>query len=296
MKASVFLADFNIKTSENLITIPTISVLLPTYCRGENGLLERSIDSVLRQSFKAFELIIIDDGSTDSTETTIKNYLKQDERIIYIRNNINSGLPSLRINQGMKFVRGQYIAYQFDDDFWLEDALENLYDAIKNQEIPSLVYGKVELKMMKKGEIYPFVNKFDYYDLQKRNCIANNAVLHSKELPWLYGSYDCHLALRRLCDWDLWLRWAKEVPFIFLDQVISRVEAEHEGAIGLTCPLDLEIFKLFQSQPRNHLLTPESFVDYVIDRLDFLELDEKQETAYKQHILPWYLYHGESFV
>lgn len=293
MKANMFLNDFSIKASEVLIPLPKISVLLPTYCRGNNGLLRRAIDSVLGQTFKEFELIVIDDGSVDETETIITNYLKQDYRIVYIRNKTNSGLPSLRINQGMRFVRGQYIAYQFDDDFWLEDALENLYDVIKDQEVPSLVYGKVELKMIKKGDVYPFVNKFEYYDLQKRNCIANNAVLHSKELPWLYGSYDCHLALRRLCDWDLWLRWAKEVPFIFLDKVISRVEAEHEGSIGLTCPLDLECFRLFQSQYRNYLLSPDTFGDYDLDILDFIEMSNKLEAVYNQHILPWYLEHIE---
>jgi len=293
MKANLFLKDYHIDTSDHLIEQPIISVLLPTFCRGNNGLLKRAIESVLCQTFTQFELIVIDDGSLDETETVMRQYLEKDHRIIYIRNNINCGLPSLRINQGMNYVRGQYIAYQFDDDFWLENALENLYHAIKDQDIPSLVYGKVELKLIKKGEVYPFVNKFEYYDLQKRNCIANNAVLHSKELPWLYGGYDCHLALRRLCDWDLWLRWAKEVPFIFLDHVISQVEAEHDGAIGLTCPLDIEIFRLFQSMNRNHLLTPETFKDYNLDKLDFIQLVDKQEAAYNQHILPWYLNHRQ---
>lgn len=291
MKADVFLNNYIVKTSAHLIPLPKVSVLLPTYCRGDNGLLKRSVNSVLNQKFKSFELIIIDDGSKDATEAVINEYLQQDDRIVYIRNYVNSGLPGLRINQGMTFARGQYIAYQFDDDIWFEDALYHLYHAIIEHKLPVVVYGKAEIKLIKKGDVFPFVNKFEYYELQRKNCIANNAVMHSKELIRLYGGYDCHIALRRLCDWDLWLRWAKEVPFIFLDKIVSRVEAEHEGSIGLTCPLDLEVFRIFEGLNRNQLLNPVTYKDYEVDALDNIEEEDKQEAVYHRHILPWYSEH-----
>ena len=130
VKAEVFLEDYKIITPENLIQNPIISVVMPTYCRGDNGLLERSIRSVLNQTFKELELIVVDDGSVDSTQSVVKKIIKEDNRLVYIRNNINSGLPGLKVNQGIMNARGKYIAYQFDDDQWYEDAMENLYNEI----------------------------------------------------------------------------------------------------------------------------------------------------------------------
>ena len=79
VKAEVFLEDYKIITPENLIQNPIISVVMPTYCRGDNGLLERSIRSVLNQTFKELELIVVDDGSVDSTQSVVKKIMKEDQ-------------------------------------------------------------------------------------------------------------------------------------------------------------------------------------------------------------------------
>ena len=93
--------------------------------------MERSINTVLNQTFKVWELIIVDDGSMDSTSNIVRNFMKNDNRIIYIRNNVNSGLPAIRVNQGIIKSRGRYIAYQFDDDQWVDNMLEIMLDKLK---------------------------------------------------------------------------------------------------------------------------------------------------------------------
>ncbi len=95
---------------------PIISVLMPAY-NGEKFLAE-AIDSVLNQTFPDFELLIVNDGSGDATETIIKGY--SDNRIVYIKNDINRGLI-YTLNKGVDEAKGKYIARMDVDDICLPE-------------------------------------------------------------------------------------------------------------------------------------------------------------------------------
>ena len=100
---------------------PKVSVIIPTYNRSD--LLPRAINSVLNQTYQDFELIIVDDGSTDNTEEVIKEFQEQDKRIKYIKHDKNKGGSAAR-NTGIKAARAEYIAFQDSDDEWLPEKLE----------------------------------------------------------------------------------------------------------------------------------------------------------------------------
>ena len=100
---------------------PKVTVIMPTMNRA--SLLPRSIDSVLSQNFTDYEFIIIDDGSTDNTKQVVEEYVKKDPRIRYIRYEKNQGIPTVR-NRGIAEAKGEYIAWQDDDDEWLPGKLE----------------------------------------------------------------------------------------------------------------------------------------------------------------------------
>ncbi|MFC3799812.1 glycosyltransferase [Cohnella sp. GCM10012308] len=290
IKVSHFLKQVELYHSENLIEAPKISVILPTYCRGDNGLLSRSIESVLNQTFREIELIIVDDGSVDRTRQVVMEYIENDPRVVYIRNNVNSGLPALRVNQGIIQARGAYIAYQFDDDQWYDDALELLYGVIVKENKPTLVYGKCRFKdLLNKAEII-FGDTFDYNLLKATNTIANNTVLHSKDIPYLYGGYDCHVTMKRLCDWDLWCRWSEHINIVHVNAIVSLVEGNQEDSLGRTVVLDQSIFKYIQNinEERNTLLRLDAIHEYVVDRLDFINKSEIQQLIYDEHLLHWY--------
>ena len=89
----------------------SVSVILPTFNRA--ALLARSINSVLAQTFGDFELIVVDDGSQDATETVVRDFA--DERIYYLRLPCNVGLPAAR-NAGLAQTRGAFVAFQDSDD------------------------------------------------------------------------------------------------------------------------------------------------------------------------------------
>ena len=116
---------------------PTVSVIIPTYNRAH--LVDRAIQSVLNQTYKDFELIIVDDGSTDNTEDIIKEFQKKDERIKYIRHEENRGGSAAR-NTGIKAAKGEYIAFLDSDDEWLPIKLGRQISEFTNKSKIALVY------------------------------------------------------------------------------------------------------------------------------------------------------------
>jgi len=108
---------------------PTVSVIIPTYNRAH--LIGRAIQSVLNQTYQDFEIIIVDDGSTDNTEEVIKEFQEQDKRVKYIKHDKNKGGSAAR-NTGIKTARGEYIAFQDSDDEWFPEKLEKQMKIFEN--------------------------------------------------------------------------------------------------------------------------------------------------------------------
>lgn len=111
---------------ESATDVCAVSIILPTYNRAY--CLRRSIDSVLRQTFADFELIVIDDGSTDDTEALVESY--DDPRIVFLRHADNQG-QTKRLNQGIRSARAPLIAFQDSDDEWLPEKLEKQVAAMR---------------------------------------------------------------------------------------------------------------------------------------------------------------------
>src|SRR5215210_4205274 len=90
--------DARVTTRSKAGRKPAITIVTPTYRRNAEGLLHKCLQSALDQTFTNFEHIIVDDGSTDGTEEVVLGLCEQDERIVYVRHDRNSGLPALRTN------------------------------------------------------------------------------------------------------------------------------------------------------------------------------------------------------
>lgn len=110
-----------------------LSIILPTYNRSK--VIGRMIDSILSQSFRDFELLIIDDGSQDNTLEMLKQY--QDSRIRVFTQN-NSGVSSAR-NVGIKNARGEYLVFVDSDDFLLEGFFEEISQTLQERDSEILV-------------------------------------------------------------------------------------------------------------------------------------------------------------
>ena len=98
----------------NSFNSPLVSVLMPTYNRAHY--IREALSSVLMQSYKNFELIILDDGSTDDTEKVVIEF--NDSRIKYVKDSVNRGIVYRR-NESLKLAKGKYLAILDSDDVWL---------------------------------------------------------------------------------------------------------------------------------------------------------------------------------
>lgn len=210
---------------------PEISVILSTYRRNYgdgkcDNFLKRALQSILTQTFSHFELILIDDGSNDGTAEMCQRYAEDDTRVRYIRFETNSGLPAKRYNQGISLSHGKWVAFMFDDDEWLPNALEDLYQSIVS--LPS-IYG-----MVHGTAYYTYVDgtliaadfgseSVSVKKMLTQNKICNNTVLIKKNVFDLVGGYDESLCMRRICDWDLWLRIAMRYKIHSIPKRVARV-------------------------------------------------------------------------
>jgi glycosyltransferase involved in cell wall biosynthesis len=114
--------------------VPEISVVIPTYNREHT--LRRAVQSVLGQTFTDFEVIVVDDCSTDQTKNLVESF--RDKRIVYVRHDQNAG-PGAARNTGIRRARGQLIAFLDSDDEWLPEKLRLQVEFLKGA--PSSVEG-----------------------------------------------------------------------------------------------------------------------------------------------------------
>jgi len=294
LSVSRFLQDTEIYKSEK-DNNPVISVIMPTYCRGEISL-RRAIESVLNQTFTNFEFIIVDDGSKDGTIDILKEYQLKDSRIIIIRHEYNSGLPALRVNEGIMMAKGKYISYQFDDDEYLPDCLETLYREITLIDEECVVYGSCAIqKKNLDGSIVEQLlgDEFSHSKLMNGNFIANNSVLHNKSIFLKSGLYDPHIIIRRFSDYDLWLRMSKYVPFVFVNKQVTKVFAGEKFSLGVD--IDYNINKLgnirkYLEQSRDIQLLEQNIREYQVDELSMYNKEfnnDQSDYLYRFEIVPF---------
>ena len=197
---------------------PKVSIILPTYNRAY--IIEKAIQSVLNQTYQDFELIIVDDGSTDNTEEIIKKLQEKDKRIRYIKLETNKGAAAAR-NEGIKIAHGKYITFQDSDDEWLPEKLEKQMKIFETTPEDIIVYtGFWRIDGDEKTYI-PDINISNregniHKELLKRNFIGTPSILLLKKNLEKIGMFDENLS--RLQDWDLAIRLSKYYNFKLIDE------------------------------------------------------------------------------
>lgn len=194
---------------------PKISVVLPTYNRGY--IISRAIESILSQTFKDFELIIVDDGSSDNTEAVVRTFA--DPRIRYVKE-LHRGGAATR-NTGIVISQGEFIAFQDSDDEWLPEKLEMQMEAFRQAGYEVGIVYTGFWKNTKDGERVYFpsasVRKKEgsiYEELLHGNFITNQAAMVRKSCFHDVGGYD--ESLPGMHELDLWLRMAKKYEFKYI--------------------------------------------------------------------------------
>lgn len=180
-----------------------ISIILPTYNRA--NIIMKAIDSVLAQTYTNWELIVIDDGSTDNTQEKVNTI--NDPRIIYIKLEANKGANYAR-NYGCKMAKGKYLAFIDSDNYWMEKKLEKQLNFLENTA-DDVAFVFCQIKQIDGDSIAIIPNgSFDTDNLEatmrKYNVIDTNAVLIKKEVFEKLGEFD--ESMPRLQDYELFYR------------------------------------------------------------------------------------------
>jgi len=186
-----------------------VSVIVPTYNRAD--LISETIESILNQTYKNFELIIVDDGSTDNTEKVIRKF--KDNRIKYIKTDY-SGVPARPRNIGIKKAKGEYIAFLDSDDMWLPEKLEKQIKVFQASNETAMLYTRfrtiegeiISNRIFPENGMYKSGNMFK--SIYLRNLIACSSVMIKRSVLDQVGLFNTDPNLIAIEDADLWLRIA----------------------------------------------------------------------------------------
>jgi len=186
---------------------PLVSIIIPTYNRC--FFIEKALKSILEQTYQDFEIIIIDDGSTDNTKKVIAPYLI-DSRVKYLYQE-NQGVTKARIS-GIKMAKGEYIALLDSDDFWIDNRkLEKQIEFLEKNPEYVLTSGGIIRGDEKGREFMRTLNPEKDEDIREAmlfSClIAPSAAVFRKNAYEIAGGFDESTDLSE--DWDLFLKMGK---------------------------------------------------------------------------------------
>ena len=194
--------------------MPRVAVVIPTYNRA--SLLERAIDSVLKQTYRDYEVIVVDDGSEDGTA----DLMERQKSCRYIRLP-HSGLPAVARNTGVRSTAAPFIAFLDSDDRWREDKLEKQVAEIRFQRA-GLVCSNASVAPDGRGVTMPYLRPgqgrsgWVLLDLIADNFVITSSVLMRREVFELAGGFSESPAFRIVEDFGLWLSAAVFTDFHYL--------------------------------------------------------------------------------
>lgn len=210
------------------VLIPPISVLLPVY--NAEKYVGIAIESVLNQSFKDFEFIILDDCSSDGSWRIIQEYAAQDKGIIAIKNERNlNGCNNL--NKGLSLAKGKYIAKIDNDDWFTPDKLEKQFDFLESHSEVGIVGGTMEI--MDEGGRVIGKRTYNQSDEEIRRKIfryspfSHPLVMFRKSVLDRVGYYNPTYAPAD--DYELYFRIGRESKFANLPDVLCRYRVVKSG-------------------------------------------------------------------
>lgn len=213
---------------------PTVSVVIPTHNRRD--LIQETIQSVLDQTFEDFEILVVDNGSTDDTRQVVCGIC--DSRIHYIYQG-NTGRPAGPRNTGIRNARGKYIAFLDSDDLWLPHKLALQVEVLDRQQDIGLVFGQLQGfgDGIVEGNPWPRISEAKFGKIFKSlflswNFIPCLTVVTRREVLERIGGFDEEPALKAVEDFDLWLRIARVCNIQFVPEVLSkyRFHKDHLGS------------------------------------------------------------------
>ncbi|NME63967.1 glycosyltransferase family 2 protein [Clostridium cadaveris] len=195
-----------------------VSIITPTYNCGR--FIGETIESVLQQSYKNWEMIIVDDCSSDNTEDIVKNYVDNDKRIKYFKLESNSGAAIAR-TRAMELANGNYMAFLDSDDLWMKDKLEKqiLYMKKNNYAFTCTDYCQIDEEGNFLNKVIETIKKTDYDRLLLDCPVGNSTVMYDVNKMGKFKVPN----IRKRNDDALWLQMLKKEKYIYgMDGILMK--------------------------------------------------------------------------
>lgn len=203
---------------------PLVSIVLPTY----NGsrYLSESIQSCIDQTCRNWELVIVDDASTDETPSIIARFVGADPRITSVRHPVNRKLPAA-LNTGFSKAKGEYLTWTSDDNLYRPEALETMAGFLDSHPDVAMVYAD-NTEIDEDGRPLRLTTVGDPEELVYRN-VVHCCFLYRREVHERLGGYSEAFFLAE--DWDFWIRAGMRFRFAPLHRDLCLCR-RHPGSLG----------------------------------------------------------------
>lgn len=223
------------------VATPLVSVVMPTY-NGER-FLRPAIESILGQSFRDFELLVIDDGSADRTPTILREFAAQDDRITVLTNPRNQGI-AVATNRGLAAARGEYVALQDHDDISLPHRFQAQVDFLRSHPDIALV-GSAATLIDENGAAYEdYVEVADDLEIKWealfRCPISHTSVMVRRRVMSEVGGYSPSPMLKVASDYDLLSRIVMGYRVANLSEPLVKWR-RHPGASMISSKAELQL-------------------------------------------------------
>jgi GT2 family glycosyltransferase len=211
----------------------SVSVIIPTYNRG--WIIKEAIDSVLAQTYKGYELIVVNDGSTDETAAVLNQYSGR----LQVIDQENQGVSSAR-NRGIASSSGELIALLDSDDLWLPEKLDRQV-AFFREYPQALICQTQEIwvrngKRVNPGKRHKKLSGKIFVPSLSLCLVSPSAVMFRKELSGMVGLFDENLPACE--DYDLWLRVSSRFPVHLIDEFLIIKRGGHSDQLSRSPGLD----------------------------------------------------------
>lgn len=264
---------------------PLISIIIPTYQRRDK--LKIALMSIMSQTYRDYEVLIMDDGSTDGTDEMVYSF--KDSRIFYNWHK-NSGSPANPRNKGIKLAKGDWIAFLDSDDSWSPDKLKICMDYCNNQV--DLIYHDLEIKSNKQKFFGRKIVKSRQLkkpiliDLMVNgNAISNSSVVVRKSLLENIGGIDEQQKLKAVEDYHTWLRIAQQSNrFFYIKKKLGYylLHDQNISHMDMSIPLRHCISDFIKFLNDHQKLKVENNFKYISGRFNYLNSNFKKA---KQELL-----------
>jgi len=252
---------------------PSFTIIIPTYNRGDR--IEKTVNSVLQQSYSDFELIVVDDGSIDQTRTKLSAIRDRRLNYFYIKNQERGAAR----NFGMDKARGNYVTFLDSDDLLYDDHLQEAFNYIQAQH-PIMFFQQYEFVDSRGNHKMPYTPKqipINSELVRKGNFMSCQGVFLAREISKTHR-FNPDRALSGSEDYEFWLRLAAKYPIYYSPKVTSALVTHEDRSV-------LEI------HPEKLITRKEKMLFYLIGNEEFMTIYKSQWQTIKSEAYSYLALH-----